>query len=503
MRSVDAGVGSWIERRARTAPDDVALIHGDRTVTYAEMANRIRRLSNGLAGLGVGRGDRVGWLGTNHPAFLEALFAAASLGAALAPANHRLEPEQIRGVLEDIEPAVLIAHGPVDPDATPPSVRHLIAVGGGDDSWQAMEEFISGASDAPVAAAVDMDDVCFLAHTSGTTGAPKGVMLTHANVTWNVVNFLSCSDFRPGDVTIAVAPFFRVGGTGVNVLPVLFLGGTVVVPVEATADETLRLIARHRVTVGFGNPDSLEALTASPAWPGADLSSVRFIVTGGAPVSERLIRAFLDRGVMLQQGYGLSEAGPLALLLDPRDALSRIGSAGKPPLLVETRIERPDGTEAAAGETGELLVRGPNVMTGYWRRPDATEAVLSADGWLRTGDAARADEDGFVWIVDRVSAGFLSGGTLVYPGDIERALLRMQAIADVGAVCLESGPRIGIVAVVVVAAGATLTESDVLAFGRNALDPSHAPTSVRFVDRLPRNSVGKLARAELLDLASS
>jgi len=329
-------------------------------------------------------------------------------------------------------------------------------------------------------------------------------MLTHANVTWNVVNFLSCADFRSDDVTIAIAPFFRVGGTGVNVLPVLFMGGTVLVPGEANADEILRLIERHRVSVGFGNPDSLDALARSEIWHEADLSSVRFIVTGGAPVPERLIRTFLDRGVTLLQGYGLSEAAPLALLLDAGSALKKVGSAGRPPLLVDIRIVGSDGIDVEPGETGELLVRGPNVMAGYWHRPESTSEVLSSDGWLRTGDAARRDDEGYVWIVDRVADRFLSEGRLVYPGDIERALIGDPSIADAGAVQVirDEGSEV-VVAFVVLSPGSDTTAEDVLAFARQHLAPHQVPSSVRFVDRLPRNSVGKLVRGDLRTLAAT
>jgi len=328
-------------------------------------------------------------------------------------------------------------------------------------------------------------------------------MLTHANLTWNVINFLSCADFRSDDVTVAIAPFFRVGGTGVNVLPVLFLGGTVVVPSDLRPEGILQAMERHRVTVGFGNPDLLDALCRSEAWPQVDLSSVRFVVTGGAPVPERLIRAWLDRGVMLLQGYGLSEAAPLALLLDPTSALTKMGSAGRPPLLVDIRIVHPDGSVVGPGETGELVVRGPNVMAGYWRRPEATQEVLSADGWLRTGDAARSDEQGYVWIVDRMADCFLSDGRPVYPGDVERVLTGHPSVADAGVVqVLAEGGGEVVAALVVLSAGAQATEQELLAYARRHLATHQAPTSVTFVDRLPRNTVGKLLRAQLPALLS-
>jgi len=498
------GVGSWIERRARIAPQDVALIGADRSLTYAELAGRVRRLANGLHGVGVARGDRVAWLGPNHPAFLESLFASGLLGAALAPVNHRLDAGEIGSVLQDIEPTVLIKHRVTDPIPIPASVRHRIAVTDPRAGAFDFETFVAESTDQPIETSVGMDDLCLLPNTSGTTGRPKGIMLTHANVMWNVVNFLTCAEFRRDDVTVAIAPFFRVGGTGVNVLPVIFMGGTVVVPNEASADEVLRLIERHRVSVGFGNPDILDALIRSELWPRVDLSSVRFMLTGGAPVPERLIRAYLDRGVTLLQGYGLSEAAPLALLLDPESALDKIGSAGRPPLLIDVRIESPDGTVVQPGETGELLVRGPNVMAGYWNRPEATREVLSSDGWLRTGDAARGDDEGYIWIVDRVADRFLSDGQTVYPGDIDRVLIGHPSIADAGVVQIDTEARAEvIVAFVVLSDGSEATEQDVLTFARQHLSPHQVPATVRFVDRLPRNSVGKLIRADLAALASA
>src|SRR4051812_9929690 len=309
------GVGSWIERRARIAPDHAALVFGERTCTYGELADRIRRVAAGLKELGVDRGDRVVWQGANHPAFLEVFFATAKLGAALAPVNHRLAGSMIDELVADYSAEVAVLGDGVG-EAALPGVRSRVVVGAPAGSDIGYEDLVAHGGDLSVDAEVRSDDLCLLAHTSGTTGTPKGVMLTHENMTWNVVNLLSLVDFRGDDVTIAIAPFFRTGGTGVNVLPVLFKGGTVVIPENLEADQVLRLLEQRHVTVGFGNPDLLGALVRSPEWRTTELGSIRCFITGGAPVSERLLRTYAERGVPLLQGYGLSEAGPFVLLLD-------------------------------------------------------------------------------------------------------------------------------------------------------------------------------------------
>src|SRR6185369_1586914 len=224
-------------------------------------------LANGLVRLGVGRGDRVAWLGPNHPAFLESLFACGLVGAAFAPVNHRLTAGEIRALLDNTSPRVLIQHGAADPSQVWDSVQHRITVAGSGDTALDFETLVTQSSEHPVELSVDMDDVCLLPHTSGTTGSPKAIMLTHANVTWNVVNLLTCANIHSDDVTVAITPFFRVGGTGVNVLPVLFMGGTVVVPDDMSPEAILQTMRRHQVTVGFANPDLLDALTLCSAWP--------------------------------------------------------------------------------------------------------------------------------------------------------------------------------------------------------------------------------------------
>ena len=238
-------------------------------------------------------------------------------------------------------------------------------------------------------------------------------------------------------------------------------------------------------------------MTKSPLWTAADLSSVRCCITGGAPVPEHLIHAYRERGVTFLQGYGLSEAAPLVLLLDPENALRKVGSAGRPPLFVDVRTVRPDLTACAPNETGELLVRGPNVMAGYWNQPDATRDTIDEHGWLRSGDAARIDDEGFTWIVDRVADAYEVLGHVVYPGDVERILMRHPAVVDAGVVPHQGSSK----AYVVPATPNAVDEHELLEHCRARLAAHEIPSSIEIIDQLPRSSVGKLLRHELAVLA--
>jgi len=415
---------------------------------------------------GVRRGDRVGWLGQNHPAFLESLFAAAKIGAVLTPIDHRLPRPAVDAILETVKPRMVIGDG-LD------------------------EHVIEAAADDPIDEVVAEDDVCLLPFTSGTTGLPKGVMLTHGNLTWNVINGLSVIDFSGDDVTIAAVPFFRTGGIGINVLPVLFKGGTVVIPSTRDADELLRLFERHRATIAFGNPDLLERLARSRLWSSIDLTSLRAFLTGGAPAPERLLRMYHARGVTVLQGYGLSEAAPLVSILDSRNAVRKVGSVGRAALHVDMRIVNGDGSDAGAGAIGELFVHGPNVMAGYWARPDQTRRAIDPDGWLHTGDAAYVDADGFLFIVGRMGDAYVVAGEVVHPGLAERVLLQHPAV---GEACMIGGTSGSIAYVVPVPDARADVAPELMSWCAERLHSRARPTAIEVVPSLPRNANGKILR---------
>ena len=495
------GVGSWTARRARKTPGRVAIVHNGTSTTYSELHDRVLRLSASLRAMGIGHGDRVAYLGPNHPAFLEAMFATWAAGGMFVPLNARLAVPEVAQQLADSGPAILFCaaeRADAGRDGSvAAAVGTVVAVGaGGGFGTLEYETLFTGSgdwSDEPVS----LDDPCLIMYTSGTTGRPKGATLTHANITWNAINVLVDTDLRSDDVALVIAPLFHTAALNMLSLPVLLKGGTLVIEAAFDPGRALNLIARHRVSVMFGVPAIYDAIAARPEWESADLSSMRALLCGGAPVPLATIECYLNRGLSFIQGYGMTEASPGVLLLDAAHAESKAGSAGVPHFFSDVRIAGPDGTDAAAGERGEILVAGPNVMHGYWNQPDATAAAVR-ESWFRSGDVATADQDGYVFVTDRLKDVIISGGENVYPAEVENALRAHPAVADCGVIGVPD-KRWGEVgrAVVVLREGAEASEGDLLEFLDGRIARYKIPKSVRFAAELPRTATGKIAKRTL------
>ncbi|HEX7996528.1 MAG TPA: long-chain fatty acid--CoA ligase [Streptosporangiaceae bacterium] len=497
---LNEGVGSWTARRARKTPGRVAIIHDGTRVSYAELHDRVTRLTGALRALGVSRGDRVAYLGANHPAFIETMFATWSAGAVFVPLNFRLAPPELAHQLADSAAGTLVYASPYTSavaglrDAT--AVSRLIALDGAEGGEILdYETVMSSGSPAWADEPVSLDDPCLIMYTSGTTGRAKGALLTHGNITWNAVNVLVDTDLASDAVALVVAPLFHTAALNMLSLPVLLKGGTLVIEPAFDPSRALDLIDRHRVSVLFGVPAMYDAMTALPDWPEADLSSLRALLCGGAPVPLATIRSYLDRGLSFIQGYGMTEAAPGVLLLDAAHAQSKAGSAGVPHFFTDVRIVGPDLTDVAAGERGEIVVAGPNVMSGYWNQPEETAQVIVDEAWLRSGDIASADQDGYVCVADRVKDVIISGGENIYPAEVENALRAHPAIADCGVIGVpdERWGEVGR-AVVVLRPGFVAEEADVLGFLDGQIARYKIPKSVRFVAELPRTATGKIAK---------
>ncbi|SMQ20321.1 fatty-acyl-CoA synthase [Streptomyces sp. Ag82_O1-12] len=489
------GLGSWPARRARKTPHRTALIHGESATDYGALHTRTTRLAHALRARGVRRGDRIAYLGPNDPSYLETLFAAGTLGAVFVPLNIRLAGPEIAYQLADSGARALV-YGPSYaglvaglPGST--DVRVYLEVGG------EYEAAVAEAPAEPIDEPVGADDTCIIMYTSGTTGRPKGAMLTHGNLTWNAINVLIDHDLVADERALVSAPLFHTAGLNMLTLPVLLKGGTCVLVDAFDADATFDLVERHRITFMFGVPTMFDQVARHPRWPEADLSSLRILTCGGSPVPTPLIEAYQERGLTFLQGYGMTEAAPGTLFLDAEHAVAKAGSAGVPHFFSDVRVVRPDLSPADTGEVGEVVVRGPHVMPGYWGLPEETAASFT-DGWFRSGDAAQVDEDGYVHIVDRIKDMIISGGENIYPAEIEDRLLAHPDIVECAVIGVPDDkwgevPR----AVVVPREGAALDPDEVLASLAGRLAKYKIPKSVVLADELPRTASGKLLKSRV------
>jgi fatty-acyl-CoA synthase len=336
-------------------------------------------------------------------------------------------------------------------------------------------------------------------YTSGTTGRPKGAVLTHGNMTWNATNQLLGFDLAPDERTLALAPLFHIGGLNGTVNPTLLRGGCVVIVRRFDPAATLEVIEQQRVNSFFAVPTMLDAMAREPGFATRDLSALRSIGAAGAPVPVPTLRTWLARGVTMQQAYGMTEAAPGCTVLDSADAQRKVGSAGKPVFFTDVRVARPDGTDADPDEVGEVLVGGPNIMAGYWD-DDARTAEVLVDGWYHTGDAGYLDAEGFLFIRDRYRDMIISGGENIYPAEIESALLELPGI-DEAAVIGVPDEKWGeaVLAYVVLSLGAPADPQTLRTGLRERLAGYKLPRHFRFVTDLPKTATGKIRKTELHD----
>ena len=499
---VDVTLGQLLARRAKLAPDTAALRFEGGVRSYSTLAARVDRLAAVLAAGGVRRSDRVGFVGRNHPAFLEALFAAARLGAPFVPLNFRLTGAELRYLIDDSGIHTLIAddehRSVVDGLRAELSVRRYIGAESGNSGWEDLERLIDGAAPPAPGVVVRDDDVALIMYTSGTAGKPRGVLLTHANIHWNTLNVLSSVDLGADEVTLVVAPLFHIGGLNVNTIPTWHNGGEILLHRSFDAGATIGAIAEHRVTQLFAVPAMYTLMSQHPAFDTADFSSLRLAVVGGAPVPKPLLQRYLDRGIPLVQGYGLTETSPVVSFQPLRVTRTKFGSAGLPMAYTEVAISDEHGSRLPPGSRGEIRVRGPNVMQGYWNQPEATAAAIDADGWLHTGDLGWLDDEGFLYVGDRLKDIVISGGENVSPAEVEEVLGRHPRVREIAVIGLRDEHwGEAVTAVVATVAGQSLSLDELRAFAAESLAAFKLPTRLHVVPALPRNTAGKVLKVEL------
>lgn len=517
------GLGSWIHRRRVKSAGMPAVAGAGIELTYDQLAERIERLATALAARGVTRGSRVAYLGNNHPAFLETLFAATSLGAVFVPLNTRLAPPEVRFALQDSGSTVLIHAEELDGLAvlgcTESPVQHRLmaaaesgqkagvhqaetAAPAGGPAAEPYEEVLQGAAGESRDEPVSLEDPAIILYTSGTTGNPKGALLTHGNMTWNSINVLVDYDVSSETAALMIAPMFHVASLGMGALPVLLKGGKLVLHSRFEPGATLAAIEEHRITSLSGVPTTYQMLAEHPAWESTDLSSLRMLTCGGSPVPARVLDAYEERGLSFSGGYGMTETSPGATALPARYSRAKAGSAGLPHFFTNVRIAGSGGTPAAPGEVGEIQIRGGNVIREYWNRPDATLTAFSDGDWFNSGDMGYFDQDGFLYISDRIKDMIISGGENIYPAQVEQLIMELREVSAVAVIGVPD-ERWGEVphAVVVRAEDAELDEAAVLAHLEGKLARYKVPKSVEFRDALPTTASGKIRKADLRQAA--
>jgi fatty-acyl-CoA synthase len=488
-----ADLPDLIARRAELTPDAVALEEAatGRTLSYAELDDRAGRAASLLEARGVGAGDRVAVLCRNRPAFFELLFACGRLGAVLVPLNWRMPPAELDPLIAHASPRLLV-YGAEDGGC----VRLLAAPPGLLDLDGGYEALVAAAASHPRRRRWPADGIWYLLYTSGTTGRPKGVIYTYGMAVANLVNIGSAIDLRSTDTTLSFLPHFHTAGINLHALPTLLQGGRVLVLPGFEAEAVIALLEARRLDTFFAVPTVYQALADHPRFAAAPLAAVRHWGCGGAPLPDALAHRCRDLGLRVCNGMGMTETGPTAFLAAPADAWDRIGSVGKPQLLVSVRIVAEDGRDAAEGEVGELLFAGPAVTPGYWNDLEATRAAFTADGWLRSGDLARRDADGFYWVAGRRKEMFVSGGENVYPAEVENVLAAHPAVIEAAVVAVPH-PHWGEVgrAFLRPAAGQPPAGADDLAaFCGARLARYKVPASFEYVDDFPRTAAGKVQK---------
>lgn len=500
-------LGLLLAKRAYLNPDREAYVdsHRDLRLSFAALNGRCNRLANALRADGIKKGERVGLLLMNSAEFMEAYFALAKVGAVVVPLNWRLVPDELEFILKDSGTRRLIYD-----EAFVDTVADLHARGDKTDVGQWLqvagdreaahfavgyERFRDGgADDEPEVSACD-DDMLYIMYTSGTTGLPKGVVHTHHTALWAVLTIAATAEYVDGDRYLAALPMFHVGALtplAVNV----YRGATSVVMRSFDPNLAWELIEREKITTGLMVPAMLNFMLQAPAFKRCDYGTVRWIMTGAAPVPVALTEKYDQLGIGVLQVYGLTESCGPACVMDSANALRKPGSTGKAFFHTEVRIVDEQGRPCPVGEAGEVVVRGAHNMREYWNRPEATAETLR-DGWLHTGDVAVMDEEGFVFIQDRIKDMIISGGENVYPAEIEGVLMSHPQIVEAAVIGQASEKWGESPLAIVVRKNESLTVKDVMEHCRGKLAGYKRPQAVEFVDQIPRNPSGKILKRVL------
>ena len=507
-------IGDFLGRREIYSPNKLAVIDAGKNpelrLTYQEWNRRVNRFANWLQHeAGVAYRDRVAILARDGIEHLDLIYACGKMGAIHTALNWRLHWRELVGLMEETTPKVLLYSddfkGTVaDVESatrnTQYAIRHYLHIeGDGIPGSRLFESTIAESPDTPVTCeALDREDIACLLFTGGTTGLPKGAMISHRQICWNVLNTV-IHDLTHDDVYLCVFPLFHAGGLFAYMSSQVVFGNTSILTRQFVPAQVLGLIERERVTVFGAVPTMYQMLTQAPNWETADLSSLRFCTSGGAPLPVPLVEKYgREKGVRFKQGFGMTEYGPGLFALPAEDAIRKAGSIGRPNFFIDVRVMDGDNKPLGPNQVGELVLKGPSGCSGYWNNPQASVAVYDDEGWFHTGDMVYHDEEWYFYVVDRKKDMFISGGENVYPAEIEAVLYKHPAVhmcAVVGVPDSKWG-EVG-KACVVLKPGMAATAEELITFMQERLARYKVPKSVDLLPELPISAAGKILKREL------
>jgi O-succinylbenzoate-CoA ligase len=499
-------IGQLISKRAYLHPDRLALNDAlaDRKFSYAELNDRVNRVCSALSSVGLARGDRVALLAFNGHEFLEAFFACARTGLVAVPINCRLTTSEITYILKNCGARAIIFDSEFA--STIEEIREMGGDGSDIESWLEVrgckvgfarnyEQLISSREVEEPIVTVDGEDMLFIMYTSGTTGLPKGAVHTHKSVYWSVLNYSVTAGMNFDDTHLVFLPLFHIAAL-VGAVTALYNGNFLVVLRSFDPQKSWSLIVDEKISTSYAVPAMLNFMLQVPDFEQYDWSSLRWFMSGGAPLAVETIESYRKVGIDVTQAFGMTEACGAVCMVGPEDGMRKAGSVGKAFFYTDLRIVNPDGEDLPPGKEGEIIVRSPTVMKEYWNDPESTVKAIR-NGWYHTGDIGVRDEEGFITIRDRIKDMIISGGENVYPAEVENVLMQHPRILEAAVIGQDSKKWGESPFAVVVSASTTLTGADVLSHCDGKLARFKIPKGVVFVDELPRNTLGKVLKRQL------
>ena len=497
-------VGSLSRRRAMLSPDRIAVKNTDtgESYTYADLDRRANRTARFLDKRGIEAGDRIAAISRNRIELVDLFFATGKLGAVFAPLSHRLAERELGAVIGDVDPELLLVEEPFENEvidaleraSIEPTVRSITCED--DSAWTAYRSELPADGSPIDPVEVALSDPHLFLHTGGSTGVPKETVISHGSIHWNSFNTITAWGLGDGEVTPMVFPMFHTGGWNVLTVPIFHMGGTILLSPEVDPGRILADVESERATVLVAVPAVLRMMANHDRWDGTDLSSLRFVKSGGGPCREAVIRAWRDRGIEISQGYGLTECGPNNFAMPDEFPAERTDSVGMPALHVDVRVVDDEGDPVDSGEIGELELAGPHAADRYWNNPEETEETFGR--WVSTGDLARVDDEGYYHIEGRKKNMFISGGENVYPPQIEDAIADHEKVDEVVVIGVPDD-RWGTVGMAVVQGDRSLTLSELETHLATRVARFAIPKRLAFVDEMPTSGPSKIDREAIRD----